>query len=208
MKSLKNKFFVGLAASCLLTSAGVYAQTSKSAPSATTATAAVAASTAPMEHGKNMEKMHERMQAGMEKHRAQLHDKLKLTAQQEPAWKTFTEATQPHHAAMPDRQAEHKAMMTMSTPVRMEKMLERAKDRLARMQQHLDALKTFYAVLTPEQQKIFDESHARMHGAMKMRMQHRLQERDQERLRDDRQERMRSRIPEGGLTPPPGAKKS
>lgn len=196
MKSLKNKFFVGLAATCLLASTGVYAQTGN----ATSTTPA-----APMEHGKNMEKMQQRMQAGMEKHRAQLHDKLKLTAQQEPAWKTFTEATQPHHpGAMQDRQAEHKAMMAMSTPARMEKMLEHAKDRLSRMQHHLDALKTFYAVLTPEQQKIFDDSHAHMRGAMKMHTQERLQER----LQEDRQQRMRSRMPEGGLTPPPGAKKS
>lgn len=196
MKSLKNKFFVGLAASCLLASAGAYAQSTTPTPTTPAA---------PMEHGKNMEKMQQRMQAGMEKHRAQLHDKLKLTAQQEPAWKTFTDATQSHHpTAMQDRQAEHKAMMAMSTPARMEKMLEHAKNRLARMQQHLEALKTFYAVLTPEQQKIFDESHARMHGAMKMPMQHRLQER----LQEDRQERMRSRMPEGGLTPLPAAKKS
>lgn len=169
MKSLKNKFFVGLAATCLFSGSAVYAQTSSPTPTTPAAS---------MEHGKTMEKMHERMQAGMEKHRAQLHDKLKLTAQQEPAWKAFTDATQAHHpVTMQDRHAEHKAMMAMSTPARMEKMLERAKDRLARMQQHLDALKTFYAVLTPEQQKIFDDAHARMHGAMKMRMQQRLHDR-------------------------------
>lgn len=196
MKSLKNKFFVGLAATCLVASAGVYAQTNSPTP---------AAPAAPMEHGKSMEKMQhkmqQRMQAGMEKHRAQLHEKLKLTAQQEPAWKTFTEATQPQHpAAMQDKQAEHKAMMNMSTPARMEKMLEHAKERTARMQQHLDALKTFYAILTPEQQKIFDDSHARMHGAMKMRMQHRMQERNQHRQHE--------RMPEGGQTPMPAAKKS
>ena len=186
MKFLKNTFFVGLTAISLATSAGVFAQQP-------------ASSTPTPERAKKMEHMQQRMQAGMEKHRAQLHDKLKLTPQQEPAWKTFTDATNPAHAGMhKDRSAEHQTMATLTAPARMEKMLEHAKERLARMQQHLDALKTFYAVLTPEQQKIFDESHHRMHQRMKMRMHEGMRDRMQDRMH----KRMEKQTHEGQMAAP------
>jgi Spy/CpxP family protein refolding chaperone len=39
----------------------------------------------------------------------------------------------------------------------MEKMIALSKERTARMEQHLQALNTFYATLTPEQKKVFDQ---------------------------------------------------
>jgi protein CpxP len=66
-------------------------------------------------------------------------------------------------------------------------MLEHSKERLAHMQKHLDALKTFYAVLTPEQQKIFDDSHQRMRHRMQRSMQHRMQERMQGGMHDHKE---------------------
>ncbi|HEY0584631.1 MAG TPA: Spy/CpxP family protein refolding chaperone, partial [Pseudoduganella sp.] len=55
-------------------------------------------------------------------------------------------------------------------PERMEKRIEMAKARLARMESNLAATKTFYATLTPEQQKVFDEKAGRFghhrHGRM------------------------------------------
>jgi Spy/CpxP family protein refolding chaperone len=174
MKFLKNTFFVGLTALSLATSAGAFAQQANSG------------STPTPERAKKMEQMQQRMQqqmqAGMEKHRMQLHDKLKLTAQQEPAWKAFTDATSPQHAGMHDAKGDHQAMANLSAPAMVEKMLERSKERMARQQQHLDALKTFYAVLTPEQQKILDDSHRRMHNGMKMRMHEGMQNRMQKRM--------------------------
>jgi protein CpxP len=149
-----------------------------------------------------MEQRQQRMQAGMEKHRNQLHDKLKLTPQQEPAWKAFTEATKPQHdqKSMQSR-VDHQAMTAMSAPARMEKMLDRSKERLARMQQHLDALKSFYAVLTPEQQKVFDTSHQGMHDRMKKRMHDGMQKRMQNRMHDGKSMRMHE-----GQTPAPTTK--
>lgn len=94
-----------------------------------------------------MEKMHER-------HLTNLHDKLKLTAQQESAWKKFTaNQTVVDKTARPDP-AE---MQKLNAPQRMEKGLERMKSMETKMTEHLAALKEFYAVLTPEQQKVFDE---------------------------------------------------
>ena len=184
MKFLKNTLVLSLTTASLAIAAGVFAQqTPTSAPAQ--------ASARSTEHAKRMEQRQQRMQAGMEKHRHQLHEKLKLTPQQEPAWKAFTEATKPQHdQKMMQSRADHQAMAAMSAPARMEKMLERSKERLARMQQHLDALKSFYAVLTPEQQKIFDASHQGMHDRMKKRMHDGMQKRTQNRMHDGKPMRM------------------
>lgn len=150
MKSLKNKFFIGLTAVAITAAGGVFAQNS-----------GMGMGGAGM-HGRDggdHAKMYEKMKAGMEKHQAQLHAKLKLTEAQEPAWKTFIAASTP--TSMPTR-PDRKEMEKLTTPERMEKMLERSKEHQAKMQEHLAALKTFYAVLTPEQQKIFDDSHRNM----------------------------------------------
>jgi protein CpxP len=171
MKSIRNSLYLGLTAISLSFASSVYAQQSP-APRPS------------MDHAKMMEKM----KAGMEKHHSLMHDKLKISTEQEGAWKTFIEATKP---AMMERgekmRADRKAMEGLSTPAKMEKMLEHSKERLAHMQKHLDALKTFYAVLTPEQQKIFDDSHQRMRHRMQRSMQHRMQERMQGGMHDHKE---------------------
>lgn len=107
------------------------------------------------------EKCGERMREHMAKHRADLHAKLKLSAAQESAWKTYTDSmTPPDSSQRPD----HAALQKMPAPQRMEAMLERMKQGQSRMESHLAALKTFYAVLTPEQQKTFDAEFGRHHG--------------------------------------------
>lgn len=97
------------------------------------------------------EKMHEHIA----KRQAVLHDQLKLTPVQEPAWKTYIAAMVPPALSKGDHDLA--TMDKMSAPDRMEKMLETAKIREALMTSHLAALKTFYAVLTPSQQQIFDQ---------------------------------------------------
>jgi protein CpxP len=84
-----------------------------------------------------------------------LHDKLKLSTDQEKAWQTFIakgKEMRPHDRPDP------KEMVSLNAPQRMEKMLEYGRDREKRMETMLASLKDFYAVLTPEQQKIFDDS--------------------------------------------------
>ncbi len=105
-------------------------------------------------HGGQMGMHPERMEKMREQHLATLHDKLKLTAQQENAWKKFA-ASQP----MLDKTArlDPAEMEKLNAPQRLEKGLEHMRAMEARMTEHLAALKEFYAVLTPEQQKIFDE---------------------------------------------------
>ena len=87
-----------------------------------------------------------------------LHDALKLTAAQEPAWNTYIAAIKPQ---TPVGRADRVSFKELPAPERMEKMLELQKERLAKQESRLAALKTFYAVLTPEQQKAFDAATVR-----------------------------------------------
>lgn len=93
----------------------------------------------------------------MAKYQARLHDKLKLTAAQEPAWTTFTAANAPK-APAGDWKAKREAFAKLSAPERMEQWIALSKERIAGQESRLASLKTFYAVLTPEQQKVFDDS--------------------------------------------------
>lgn len=104
--------------------------------------------------GSKAERMQERYQARHE----QLHKELKLSEAQEPAWKAFTEKSGPRAAGWqaPDRDA----MAKLTAPERMEKMLEMSRQHQAFMSERLEALKAFYAVLTPEQRQVFDAYHA------------------------------------------------
>lgn len=92
---------------------------------------------------------------------ARLHDRLKLTAAQEPAWNAYLAALKPQMpagAARPAPGAGMKEFAALPAPQKMEKMLEMQKKHEAMQEHHLAALKTFYATLTPEQQKTFDHS--------------------------------------------------
>ena len=100
-----------------------------------------------------------KMQAFMAKRHAALKAKLKLTPDQEPAWKAFTvshQAPKMQH----DRQAIMADLAKLSTPERIDKMKELRTQHMGEMSAAMDqrgaATKTFYAALTAEQQKIFD----------------------------------------------------
>lgn len=88
---------------------------------------------------------------------AKLRAELKLSAQQEPAFAAFLAAGKP--AGRPqarDANGERAKFAALPAPQRMERMIERQKQRTARMEARLAALNNFYAVLTPEQKKVFD----------------------------------------------------
>ena len=102
------------------------------------------------EHRHSPEQMRERMA----KRQAALHDKLKLNANQETAWQTYIASIKPaDRPARPDRSE----MEKLSAPERMEKMLGMMKQREQRMTERLAATKEFYSVLSPGQQKIFND---------------------------------------------------
>ena len=93
----------------------------------------------------------------MKHHMQKLKTELKLTPEQEPAWAALAGAmTPPAGPQRPDR-AE---MEKLSMPERLDKMKQLMSQhheaRMAEMDKHAAAVKSFYAVLTPEQKKTFD----------------------------------------------------
>ena len=102
------------------------------------------------QQGHNMERWH----AYRHQRQTALHDKLKLNADQEKAWKSYLAVVDSNfNSWKPLSRAE---IEKMTAPQRMQTMLDRMKEREGRMASQLAALKTFYNKLTPEQQKTFD----------------------------------------------------
>ena len=95
-----------------------------------------------------------RMQKHMAERQAALKAELKITAQQEPAWNAFVARTAPE--ARPARQGPREDWSKLTTPQRLDKMAALKAERDARMAQLHDAIKSFYAALNAEQQKVFD----------------------------------------------------
>lgn len=104
-------------------------------------------------HGAPGAQMMERMQAHRAQKLAQLHDKLNLQASQEPAWTTFVTSMTPPTPPTPAQRAEFDKL---TAPERGDLMLARLKQHEVTATSHLAALKTFYAQLSADQQKIFD----------------------------------------------------
>ena len=91
---------------------------------------------------------------------AALKSDLKLTAAQEPAWTAFTASMQPgERAARLDRSG----MEQLTTPERIDRMRALRAQHAAEADRRGEATKTFYAALTPEQQKTFDAKSHRGH---------------------------------------------
>lgn len=97
----------------------------------------------------------ERMAQFRERHEKRLHDALKLTPAQEPAWQNFLGKIKPPQAA-PAR-PDFEALSKLPTPERLDRMQAMAKEHQERMAVRVAATKEFYAQLTPDQQKVFDE---------------------------------------------------
>jgi len=98
---------------------------------------------------------------------AKLHDELKITPAQENAWNAFVASMKPAARHADGQRPDRAAFANLSAPQRMEKHIEMQKRRTAAMEQRLGALSSFYAVLTPEQKKTFDEKAAHLQGRLK-----------------------------------------
>lgn len=100
------------------------------------------------------------------KHLGELQTKLKLTKEQQPAWETFSTLVNEkanNMAAMQDKKKDMTKAMTMSmamaAPEHMAMMAEMMKTRAENMAKMADNVKTFYAELSTDQQKAFNELH-------------------------------------------------
>ena len=107
-----------------------------------------------------------RMQARMDQHAAELKVRLKLTPAQEGAWTTFV-AAHKMPADMMAKRPDRAALEKLTTPERLERMKALRSQHTTAMDQRDEATKTFYATLTPEQQKVFDASAMPHHGRPK-----------------------------------------
>jgi periplasmic protein CpxP/Spy len=148
--------FKTLTMATLLAAAGLTAY----AADTSTAPAAPMDGSHAKEHGRRMDPA--KMEAMHAKRSAELKAKLKITPQQEGAWNDFVAAMKPparDAANRPDRAALEK----MTTPERLEKMKAMRTQHMSEMNAAMEkrdaATKTFYAALTPDQQKVFDAAH-------------------------------------------------
>ena len=102
-----------------------------------------------------------KMQAMVAQRQAALKETLKITPAQEGAWTAFTSTMQPS-ADLHKRRMEMRAEMDkLTTPERIDKMRALRTQRDAEMDKRATATKSFYAILSAEQQKLFDAQHMR-----------------------------------------------
>lgn len=110
--------------------------------------------------------MHTRMQARMDKRLAEFKLKLQIAPAQETAWTSFTTALKP--STPTDMAALKVELDKLPTPERLDRMRALRTQHMAemntRMDQRADATKTFYAVLSAEQKKTFDDEFRRAAG--------------------------------------------
>lgn len=87
-----------------------------------------------------------------------LREQLKLTPSQDAAFATYMAAAKPGARG---GKLDRDAWQTMSAPARMEQRIAMSRNRVAMMESRLAAMNSFYAVLTPEQKKTFDDNASR-----------------------------------------------
>lgn len=101
---------------------------------------------------------HERMKAHMAKRAAELKAELKLTPEQESSWNAYLATMKP---SAPPARPQREDIAKLSTPERLDKMREMRQQREAEFDKRDAATRSFYAGLSPEQQKTFDARTAR-----------------------------------------------
>lgn len=162
LKSINGLILAGL----LVTTGAAMAQSPTMAPA--TAASSAGKNTGPQgSHHRMGHRDPAKMQARMDKHLTALKSRLKITPAQESAWTAFSASMTPP-ARMGERATtEQRAEFAkLTTPERIDKMralrTQRMGEMNAAMDQRGEATKTFYAALSPEQQKTFDAEHPRM----------------------------------------------
>jgi len=152
----RHLFTVGLIAGA--TALAASAQTPPTATSDAAANAPATAQTAPATpHAKKERDPAQRMQRMQQRHDerlAALKDKLKLESSQQSAWSSFVDAQKP--PATPPQRMNRDDFAKLTTPQRLDLMQKRQAERQAEFSKRADATRSFYAALTPEQQKTFD----------------------------------------------------
>jgi len=95
-----------------------------------------------------------------------LHDALHLTPVQEAAWRRYQLAIAPDPTAAARRKAAQAMIANLATPRRIDLIDAEMDADVAAMHQQGEAVKAFYATLTPTQQRVFDTQTSPRPGAM------------------------------------------
>jgi hypothetical protein len=91
---------------------------------------------------------------------ANLHDSLHLTAAQEDGWRAYKAALQPDPYAESRHRQAAQMIPTLTTPRRVDLMNAEMSADMAYARRQGEAVKAFYASLTPDQQRAFDHETA------------------------------------------------
>lgn len=94
-----------------------------------------------------------------ERRAAHLRAVLQLRPDQEPALRALMDASRPDAAAMRRRGGDRDEMRNLTTPQRLDRMQARMAERQAAFTRRADAIRRFYAQLSPAQQRAFDALH-------------------------------------------------
>lgn len=85
-----------------------------------------------------------------------LHNDLQLGPSQQSAWQAFQQSYRVDPQDMARERDAEQRMPAMTGPQRMDLAISMAEQDLAGMRRRGDALKAFYATLSPQQQRVFD----------------------------------------------------
>jgi hypothetical protein len=92
---------------------------------------------------------------------ARLHDALQLRPDQDQAWQVFQRASTPSAEDNARQRDAFDGMSRLRAPQRMDLSIQMMRSDLQDMERRSDALKTFYATLSPDQQAAFDRETSR-----------------------------------------------
>ena len=109
-----------------------------------------------------IERQHRDPVAKVEKHLAIFKEELKITSDQEQAWRVYVEKTKNNIKDIRDRLKEAQNNKPETAPERFDHHIELLRARLASFENMDEALKHLYAELTPEQKAIADQHFAKM----------------------------------------------
>ncbi len=94
-----------------------------------------------------------------DKHAQHLRDALQLRPDQEGALRALIEATKPNEQMMEHMRRSEAEEASLTTPQKLDRMLAHMDEHRAMMVRHIEAVKRFWAQLSPGQQKAFDAMH-------------------------------------------------
>ena len=96
---------------------------------------------------------------------SKLHDELRLTPEQEGAWRQYAAAMNDQGQMQARRQAAELMLPQLQTPRRLALMQATMADELGDFNRQSLAIDAFYGALTPDQQRTFDRETVPQQGA-------------------------------------------